>query len=233
MNVLILVTSADTLSPGHPTGVWLEEYAIPYVALCEGGIDLTVASPRGGPAPIDPKTAPNDKTSPRWGKALEALAATKPLAEVSERGFDALFIPGGHGPMIDLAVDPAVAALVSAFAAAGKIVAAVCHGPAALLNATAPDGGPLVKGRRLTGFTNGEETLVKLHAVVPFLLETRLRDAGALFEHALVPGACHVVSDGLLITGQNPASSEAIAKTLLEALGARQRAALVVGATVS
>jgi len=233
MNVLIVVTSADTLAPGRPTGVWLEEFAIPFTALCEVGIDLVVASPKGGAAPIDPKTTPDDKARARWSQALEALGQTAPLAEVSEGKFDAVFFPGGHGPMVDLATDKAVAALVSAFAKAGKIIAALCHGPAALLNARGADGEPLLKGRRVTGFTNGEEVLAGLDKVTPFLLEDRIRAAGGKFEHALLPGACHVVIDGDLITGQNPASSEALAKALSEALSARQRAALAVGATVS
>ena len=228
MNVLFIVTSADTLAPGHPTGVWLEEYAIPYVALSEAGIGVTVASPKGGQGPIDPKTAPDAKAAARWEKALAALARTRPLAEVSVTDFDAVFVPGGHGPMVDLATDPAVASLIGDFAKSGKLVAAVCHGPAALLGVTGSDGQPFLKDRKMTGFTNGEEGLAKLQTVVPFLLEDRLRAAGAKFEHALVPGACHVVSDGALITGQNPASSEAVAKTLMEALAARQAAAIGV-----
>jgi putative intracellular protease/amidase len=228
MNVLFIVTSADSLAPGHPTGVWLEEYAIPYVALSEAGIAVTVASPKGGQGPIDPKTAPDAKDSARWEAALDALAETKTIADVAEKDFDAVFIPGGHGPMVDLATDPAVAGLIGDFARAGKIVAAVCHGPAALLQVVGPDGALFLKDRKVTGFTNGEETLVQLQAVVPFLLEDRLRGAGVKFEHALVPWAAHVVVDGALITGQNPASSEAIAKTLSEALAARQAAAIGV-----
>lgn len=224
MNVLFAVTSADALAPGHPTGLWLEEYAVPYTALAEVGIAITVASPKGGAAPIDPKTPPDDKAREKWGPAIQALAQTKRLAEVSDSEFDALFIPGGHGPMMDLSHDADLAALIGAFDRAGKIVAAICHGPAALLAATAADGQPFVKGRRLTGFTNGEETLAGLHAVVPFLLETRLREAGGLFEHALLPMTGHVVIDRNLITGQNPASSIAMAKALADALAERQRA---------
>jgi putative intracellular protease/amidase len=226
MQVLIIVTSADSLAPGHPTGVWLDEYAIPYVALSEAGIGVTVASPKGGPGPIDPKTAPNEKTPARWTPALAALAETKPLSEVSQAEFDAVFIPGGHGPMVDLASDPSVASLIGAFARAGKIVAAVCHGPAALLQVEGADGAPLLKDRKVTGFTNAEEMLAGLQAVVPFLLEDRLRAAGAKVERAIAPGGCHVVRDGDLITGQNPASSEAVAKSLMEALAERQKAAI-------
>ena len=226
MQVLFIVTSADTLAPGHPTGVWLDEYAIPYVALSEGGIGVTVASPKGGAGPIDPKTAPNAKTPARWDAALAALADTKPLSEVAAAEFDAVFIPGGHGPMVDLATDPAVASLIGQFVLEGKIVAALCHGPAALLDVIGTDGAAFLKERRVTGFTNGEEMLAQLQTVVPFLLEDRLKAAGAKFEHALAPGACHVVRDGDLITGENPASSETIAKTLMDALAERQKAAI-------
>ena len=228
MHILILVTSAAALAPDHPTGVWLDEYAIPFVALCEAGVDITVASPLGGAAPIDPKTAPSAKTPTRWNKALQALGRTEPLAGIEPGEFDALFVPGGHGPMVDLASDVRVAALVESFAREGKIVGAVCHGPAALLSAAALDGTPLLQGRRVTGFTNGEETLAGLQTVVPFLLEDRMKAAGGLFEHALLPGGSHVVVDGNLITGQNPASSEAIARALLDALAARQSADLGV-----
>ncbi|MBV8594540.1 MAG: type 1 glutamine amidotransferase domain-containing protein [Caulobacteraceae bacterium] len=232
MKVLILVTSAAELAPGHPTGVWLEEYAIPYTALCITGVDITVASPAGGPGPIDPKTAPDSAASAKWRTALEALSSTARLADMKAEDYDAVFVPGGHGPMVDLASSDAAARLIGDFAAQGRIVAAVCHGPAALLNVAGPDGRPFVAGRRLTAFTNGEEIAAGLKAMVPFLLEDRLKAAGAAFEHALLPGACHVVVDGRLITGQNPASSEALAKALSEALSARQAAALAAGAAV-
>jgi putative intracellular protease/amidase len=226
MNVLIVVTSADTLGPGHPTGLWLEEFAVPYTALAEVGVAITVASPRGGAAPIDPKTAPDDKAREKWGPAIQALGDTKRLADASESDFDALCIPGGHGPMVDLSGDADLAALIGAFDRAGKIIAAICHGPAALLAAIAADGSAFVKGRRLTAFTNGEETLAGLAAIVPFSLETRLREAGARFEHALLPMTGHVVTDRNLITGQNPASSVAMARALADALAERQRAHL-------
>ncbi len=231
MNVLFVVTSADTLAPGCPTGVWLEEYAVPYCALTEVGIAVTVASPKGGPAPVDARSAPDEKSALAWRDAIEALASTAKLAEVSETGFDALYIPGGHGPMVDLAGDGKMRALVEAFDRAGKIIAAICHGPTALLVASGADGQSFLKGRKATAFTNGEEIMAGLDKTVPFLLETRMRAAGALFQHTLLPGACHVVTDKNLITGQNPASSLAMAKTLSEALAARQRAALEASAT--
>jgi putative intracellular protease/amidase len=224
MKALIVVTSAERLDETHPTGVWLDEYAILFTALLEGGIASTVASPRGGAAPIDPKTAPNEAAQARWRLALDALSATRPLSEMDLDGFDALVLPGGHGPLVDLAVDPQMASLASAFAAAGRIIAALCHGSAALVGARAPDGGVFLAGRKLTAFTNGEEALAGLQGVVPFLLETRLKAAGAVFEHAVLPGGCHVVRDQALITGQNPASSAALARSLLDALAERQRA---------
>ncbi len=223
MRVLFIVTSADRLAPDHPTGVWLDEYAIPFVALEEAGIEIVVCSPKGGQGPIDPKTAPDSKTDRRWDEALQALAQTRRLDEIDAEPFDAVFIPGGHGPLVDLANDPRAAALIGDFTRQGKIIAAVCHGPAALLSVVASDGQALLRDRKATGFTNGEETAVKLDKVVPFLLEDRMRAAGAKFEHALVPGACHIVRDGDLLTGQNPASSEAVAKMLLTMLGERQR----------
>jgi putative intracellular protease/amidase len=226
MKVLIVVTSADHLDEAHPTGVWLEEYAVLFTALREAGIDLEIASPRGGAAPIDPKTAPDEAGKARWRWALEALAETRPLSQTGGQDCEALVFPGGHGLLVDLVDDPYAAELASAFAASGRVVAALCHGPAALLGAKGSDGGPLVGGRKLTAFTNGEETLAGLQSVVPFLLETRLREAGAQFEHALLPGGCHVTQDRNLLTGQNPASSDALARVLLKELGERQRAAL-------
>jgi putative intracellular protease/amidase len=226
MKALIVVTSADALDEAHPTGVWLEEYAVLFTALCAAGVELVVASPRGGAAPIDPKSAPDEAAQARWRQAIEALEQTQALGEVTPEGFDAVVFPGGRGPLVDLADDPRAAALVTRLAAGGAVVAALCHGPAALLGARTQDGAALVAGRKVTAFTNGEEALGGLQAVVPFLLETRLREAGALFEHALLPGGSHIVRDGDLLTGQNPASSAALARCLIEALGERQRAAL-------
>lgn len=226
MNILFVVTSADTLANGHRTGVWLEEFAVPYVALAEVGIVPVVASPKGGPAPIDPASETADKTGRDWAAPLEALRRTAPLAEMSAEDFDAVYLPGGHGPLVDLAADPRLARLIEAFDRAGKPIAAICHGPAGLLAAQAADGRPFLCGRKATGFTDAEEKAAGLAQAVPFLLETRMRAAGAAFEHALLPGACHLVVDGALITGQNPASSLAMAKALAETLAARQRAML-------
>jgi putative intracellular protease/amidase len=226
MKALIVVTSADRFDEAHPTGVWLEEYAVLFTALCEAGIDPEVASPRGGAAPIDPKTAPDEAAKARWRWALDALEDTRPLSDTRGEDCEALVFPGGHGSLVDLAAEPCAADLVTAFAASGRVIAALCHGPVALLGARGKDGAPLIAGRKLTAFTNGEETLGGLQSVVPFLLETRLREVGAQFEHALLPGGCHVARDENLLTGQNPASSDALARVLLEVLGERQRAAL-------
>ncbi|HSZ52626.1 MAG TPA: type 1 glutamine amidotransferase domain-containing protein [Caulobacteraceae bacterium] len=226
MKALIVVTSADHLDEAHPTGVSLEEYAVLFTALCEAGIDPEVASPQGGAAPIDPRTAPDEAAKARWRRALDTLADTRPLGGVRGDDCQALIFPGGHGLLIDLAADGRVADLATAFAASGRVIAALCHGPAALLGAKGRDGAPLVAGRKLTAFTNGEETLGGLQTVVPFLLETRLREAGAQFEHALLPGGSHVTCDGDLLTGQNPASGDALARVLLKELGQRQRVAM-------
>ena len=218
MNVLIVTTSCNMLAPDHPTGLWLEEFAVPFTAFSEAGASIRVVSPKGGAVPIDPKTAPTEKDREKWPAALQALSSTGRLAEVAADRFDAVFIPGGHGPMVDLVNDQKLQRLLAAFDRDGKMVAAVCHGPAALLNVRNAAGEPLVKGRKVTGFTNVEERLVMLHSVVPFLLEDALKERGANFESALLPFFSHVVRDENLITGQNPASSTKVAEELLAAL---------------
>lgn len=221
MTILIVTTNADQLAPGHPTGTWLEEFAVPYTAFRAAGAVVTVASPKGGRTPLDPKTEPDAKQRLEWAEAIDALAHTVVLADVSAAAFDALYIPGGHGPMVDLATDPTIHALLAAFDEAGKIIGAVCHGPAALINAHRRNGEAFVAGRRVSGFTNVEEKLAQLDRVVPFLLETELKKRGAHFDGTPIPFAPHVVRDGNLITGQNPASSEAISEKILEALHAK------------
>ena len=218
MNILIVTTSCNMLASSHPTGLWLEEFAVPFTAFSEAGASIRVASPQGGVVPIDPKTAPTEKDHEKWADALDALNFTELLAEVSAYSFDAIFIPGGHGPMVDLAHDSSLHQLVADFDREGKLIAAICHGSAALVDVRNPDGEPLVKGRKVTGFTNVEERLVMLHGVVPFLLEDALKDRGADFESATLPFFSHVVRDGNLITGQNPASSTKIAEEVLTAL---------------
>jgi putative intracellular protease/amidase len=205
--------------------LWLEEFTVPYTEFAEAGASIRVVSPRGGAVPIDPKTTPRAKDFEKWPKALEALKNTGRISDVSANDFDAVFIPGGHGPMVDLVDDSDLRRLLADFDRAGKIIAAICHGPAALLNVRKATGEALIHGRRVTGFTDFEERLVLLHGVVPFLLEDALKDRGADFESALLPMTSHVVRDGNLITGQNPASSQKIAQKLLGAL--KERAATV------
>lgn len=218
MHALFVTTSATQLAPDHPTGLWLEEFAVPYLAAVETGITVTVASPQGGPVPLDPKTEPDEKQREQWARPLEALRHSVTLASVQNETFDAIFIPGGHGPMVDLARDATLHALVARHDAAAKVIAAVCHGPAALVHARRADGQPFFQGRRATGFTNAEEFLARLKDVVPFLLEDEMKAAGADFHSALLPMLSHVEEDGNLITGQNPNSSEAVAEALVAAL---------------
>ncbi len=221
MKILFATTSANALDPDHRTGLWLEEFADPFTMFGNAGYSVVVASPKGGTVPLDPKTEPTDADRKKWPEALAALKNTRRLADMDSADFDALFIPGGHGPLIDLVNDPDVQRLVAQFDGQGRIIASVCHGPAALLNARGADGQWFLKGRQVTGFTNLEERLALKHDVVPFLLEDELRARGAKFGHALVPFTSHVVRDGNLITGQNPASSERVAESVIQVLEAR------------
>lgn len=224
MNILMVLTSHDQLGDtGKKTGFWLEEFAAPYYVLKDAGHAITLASPKGGQPPLDPKSdeedAQTDATrrfkADKDGQAQ--LAATKKLSDLNADDFDAVFYPGGHGPLWDLAEDADSKALIEKTLAADKPVALVCHAPAVLKNVTAPDGSPLVKGRKVTGFTNEEEAAVGLTDVVPFLLEDELKRLGGEYSKGgtFKP---YVVTDGLLITGQNPPSSEPAAEALLKAL---------------
>lgn len=224
MKVLIVLTSHDKLGEtGNKTGFWLEEFASPYYRLKDAGAQLTLASPRGGQPPLDPKSNEPDaqtEATHRFDKdpaAQQELATTAKLADMKVEDFDAVFYPGGHGPMWDLYGNADSIALIEGFIAAGKPVAAVCHAPAALLNARAPGGEPLVQGKRVTGFSNSEEAAVGLTDVVPYLLEDRLVAAGGVYQQVDDWNPL-VVVDGLVITGQNPASSEVVADALLDAL---------------
>ena len=218
MNLLFVTTNNDTLAPDHPTGLWLEEFVVPYNELLQAGAAITVASPNGGAIPLDPKTEPSDEEREKWATALRALESTVRLDSVSAADFDAIFLPGGHGPLIDLTDNTTLHALLTAMDSEGKIIAAVCHGPTGLLNAKSANGDPLIKGHKVTGFTNTEERMVMLHDVVPFLLEDEMKARGGDFESALLPFVSHVVRDGNLITGQNPASSHKVAEELVAAL---------------
>ena len=227
MNILMVLTSHDQLGDtGKKTGFWLEEFAAPYYAFKDAGASNTLASPKGGQPPLDPNSdAPDAQTdATRRFKsdpaAQAALADTRHLADVSGEGFDAVFYPGGHGPLWDLADDPHSIALIDSMAAAGKTVAAVCHAPGVLRHASAKDGSPLVKGRRVTGFANTEEEAAQLTKVVPFLVEDMLVKNGGLYSKG-ADWQPHVVTDGKLVTGQNPASSEPAARAVLAQLQAR------------
>jgi putative intracellular protease/amidase len=224
--VLMVLTSHDRLGDtGHPTGFWLEEFAAPYYVLKDAGVDITIASPTGGPPPIDPKSDDPKAQTPAMQRfrqdaaAQRALANTVKLASVSPDDYDAVFYPGGHGPLWDLADDRDSIALIERLFAAGKPVAAVCHGPAVFRRAKAPDGAALVKGKSVTGFANSEEAAVGLTNVVPFLVEDALKANGGTYSKA-ADWADHAVADGNLITGQNPGSSESTARLLLKQLEA-------------
>jgi putative intracellular protease/amidase len=226
MKVLIVLTSHDELGDtGKKTGFWLEELAAPYYTFKDAGAEITLASPRGGQPPLDPKSnEPDFQTDlTRRFEADEAakaqLAATVRLDSVSQSDFDTVFYPGGHGPMWDLAEDEKSVALIESFLRAGKPIGLVCHAPAALRHAKTPDGKPLVEAKNVTGFANTEEAAMELTDVVPFLLEDELKAKGGVYSKTEDFGA-HVVSDGLLITGQNPASSGPAAEALLKRLAA-------------
>ncbi|NNU14982.1 type 1 glutamine amidotransferase domain-containing protein [Parvularcula sp. ZS-1/3] len=222
--VLIVLTSHDKLGDtGEKTGFWLEEFAAPYYVLKDAGLDLTLASPAGGQPPLDPKSDSEDAQTDATRRfkddeaAQKDLATTKKLSDVSAADFDAIFYPGGHGPLWDLHSDEKSIALIEAFWADGKPVGAVCHAPTVLLNAKDTDGNPLVHDRKVTGFTNGEEEAVGLTDVVPHLVEDSLKEKGGRYAKA-DDFAPFVLVDGHLITGQNPASSEPAAEALLKQL---------------
>ena len=225
-NILIVLTSHDQLgNTGKKTGFWLEELAAPFYVLKEAGAALTLASPKGGQPPLDPKSDEEGfqtdatrhfKDDP---EALAQLATTQKLSDVDAADFDAVFYPGGHGPLWDLVSDADSIRLIETFWASNKPVATVCHAPAVLLNARDASGTFLVQGKEVTGFTNTEEAAVELTDVVPLLVEDALKDRGARFARK-EDWAPFARQDGNLITGQNPASSEAVAEVLLAALEA-------------
>lgn len=223
MNILMVLTSHDKLgNTGRKTGFWLEEFAAPYYTFLDAGTAVTLASPKGGQPPLDPVSdTPQGQTdlTRRFKQdpaAQAVLAKTLTLANVKDADYDAVFYPGGHGPMWDLAEDTRSIALIEAFYSAGKPVAAVCHAPGALHRAKF-QGEPIVRGKRVTGFTNSEEEAVQLTKIVPFLVEDELKRLGGLYEKA-ADWASFVVTDGKLVTGQNPASSKAGAAAMLNLL---------------
>ncbi len=224
MKILMVLTSHDKLgNTGTKTGFWLEEFTAPYYVFKDAGVDISLASPAGGQPPLDPKSDAEDAhtdSTRRFkddAEAQKALANTRKLADIDAGNYDAVFYPGGHGPLWDLAEDKDSIDLIQTLWAAGKPVAMVCHAPAALQHVKTADGTPLVKGRKVTGFSNSEEAAAGLTDVVPFLLEDQLRQHGGEY----VKGedwSSFVQVDGQLITGQNPASSAAAAKMLLDHL---------------
>ncbi|WP_373545126.1 type 1 glutamine amidotransferase domain-containing protein [Chamaesiphon sp.] len=224
MNILMVLTSHDQLgNTGKKTGFWLEEFAAPYYTFKDAGATITLASPRGGQPPLDPKSDTPDaqtKDTQRFkadSAAQTALAHTLKLSEVAAGDFDAVFYPGGHGPLWDLAEDPVSIALIEATLAAGKPVALVCHAPGVLRDVKTLDGSPIVQGKAVTGFTNTEEQAAGLTEIVPFLVEDMLVQNGGHYSK-VADWQPYVLKDGLLITGQNPASSKPAAKELLEQL---------------
>lgn len=225
MKILMVLTSHDQLGDtGKKTGFWLEEFAAPYFIFKDAGAEITVASPKGGQPPLDPKSnEPDSQTAAteRFKKDQEAqtaLANTVRLSSISAEDYDAVFYPGGHGPLWDLAEDRDSIALIEKLYAAGKPVSAVCHAPAVFRHTKTADGSPLVKGKSVTGFANTEEEAVGLTDVVPFLVEDELKNNGGLYSKG-DDWQPYAVTDGNLITGQNPASSELVAKAVLQRLG--------------
>src|SRR5262252_10956520 len=224
MKILMVLTSHDKLgNTGRKTGFWLEEFAAPYYTFKEAGAEIVLASPKGGQPPLDPKSnEPTFQTelTHRFEADADAkaqLATTLRLDSVKAEGFDTVFYPGGHGPMWDLAEDQNSVRLLETMVRAGKPIALVCHAPGALRHVKTADGKPLVQGKRVTGFTDGEEEDVGLTNVVPFLVEDELINLGAIFSKVRNWGV-HTVTDGQLISGQNPASSGPVAKVLIDKL---------------
>lgn len=217
--ILMVVTNHDRIDDEHPTGLWLEEYAIPRRVFLDAGFEIVTASPKGGKAPVDPRSTQEGDID---REALAELENTTMLLEAGDAGgYDAIFIPGGHGTMFDLAESQALKTLLSEFDAQDKIVAAVCHGPAAFVDAIrAGESRTLVEGRRITAFTDSEERAVKLDKLMPFLLASKLREQGAtVIENS--DWSDHVEIDGTWITGQNPQSSDSAARAVVSALSSR------------
>jgi len=224
MKILMILTSHDELgNTGRKTGFWLEELAAPYYTFKQAGAEITLASPKGGQPPLDPKSnelANQTDDTRRFeadAEATAALANTVKLSEVSAGDFDTVFYPGGHGPLWDLAEDATSIGLIESFLAAGKPVALVCHASGVLRHVKTPDGRPLVEGKKVTGFANSEEDAVGLTEIVPFLVEDELKSRGGIYSRG-PDWSSYVVQDGLLITGQNPGSSPETAQVLLDAL---------------
>lgn len=224
MKIVMVLTSNGRLgNTGQKTGLWLEELAAPYYVFKDNDIQVTLASPAGGQPPIDPKSEEAEAQTEATRRfqedadAQELLANTLRLETIDPEEFDAIFYPGGHGPLWDLAEDDNSISIIESFFAREKPIGCVCHGPAVLLHAKGPDGFPLVKGKRVTGFTNREENWVQLSEVVPFMIEDMLSNKGGLFSKGNA-WKSHIEVDGNLVTGQNPASSKAAAEAIVQLL---------------
>jgi putative intracellular protease/amidase len=215
--LLLVVTNHGLINDEPRTGVWFPEFSEPYEVFKNGDVEMTVASPQGGPSPIDPRKFPSAEEIGKVRDALEAMNSTQPLGKFKAEDFDGIFMPGGHGPMFDLAVDPHLKALLADFSTAGKPIGAVCHGPASLLDVPLHEGGTLLKGKRVTGYTRGEDATDALFQFMPFALQDKMTEEGADFV-AHEPRAVHVEVDGKLVTGQNPPSAVATAKAFLKVL---------------
>lgn len=221
--LFVLTSHAELGNTGHKTGFWIEEFATPYYMLKDHGVEITIASPKGGQPPIDPKSASPDSQTPatvRYNgdkETQDLLSKTVKLETINQADYDAVFYPGGHGPLWDLAEDKNSIALIEAFYKNNKPVSAVCHAPAIFKNTKNADGTPLVNGKKVTGFTNSEEDAVQLTNIVPFLVEEMLKENGGIYSKG-ADWTPYAVEDGLLITGQNPASSELVAELLLKRL---------------
>ena len=215
--ILMVVTNHGDIDGKPTTGIWFSEFSEPFEAFRQAGAEITVVSPKGGPAPIDPRGYPSKDKIADVRDALAVLNATAHLSSIDPMAFDGVFFPGGHGPMFDLAIDPDVKRLIAAFWESGKPVSAVCHGPAALLGVELSDGTMLLHGRTVTGFTRGEDEADALFAHMPFSLQARMEAEGARFVEK-PPRSIHAETDGRLVTGQNPASAEATAAAFLDVL---------------
>lgn len=224
MKILFVLTSHSKLgNTSKKTGFWIEEFATPYYVLADAGAEITIASPKGGQPPVDPQSELEEAQTPSTNRfykdniLIDKVAHSVKLNQINQEDYDAVFYPGGHGPLWDLATDEDSISLIETFYNHQKPIAFVCHAPAALVNAKAKNGEALIKGKHVTSFSNTEEKAVKLTKVVPFLLEDKLKEHGAIYTKG-DDWSSYVQHDGLLLTGQNPASSEAVAKLLLKTL---------------
>ncbi|TMW74091.1 type 1 glutamine amidotransferase domain-containing protein [Alteribacter natronophilus] len=219
--MLMIVTGTDKINSDNKTGIWVSEFTEPYLVFTEAGYEVTVASPKGGKAPLDPNSMEED-ISPEWEEALKRLKETAPLKEVSAESYEGVFLPGGHGTMFDFPDDPNIKSILQHFADYNLPIGAVCHGPAGFVNAVKSDGTSIVEGKKITAFTNEEEESTELDKYMPFMLETSLRDKGAQVEIG-DPWSDYAVIDGNFVTGQNPQSSLTAAKAFIEVVEGQRK----------